>query len=333
MEFLSRARSIQRSLWQSISSRARRAGALPYATSAIVLILLLFLFAPPAHFQNTSLVIREGTSAADVAQILAEHDVIAEPLALRVLLRIFGRDNAIQAGAYRFSRPEGVVTIAVRLVTGTFGYRQVKITVPEGETVRDIASRVAKAFPDISADNFLASAESNEGYLYPDTYFISASSTPDSIIETMRDNFDTQTGTLQSAALISGHSFLDILTMASLVEREARDETDRRIVAGILWNRIKRDMPLQVDAVFGYIKGRDTYSPSLADLKIDSPYNTYTHRGLPPGPICNPGIDAIDAALHPTDTEYLYYLTGTDGKMHYATTFAEHQANRKKYLP
>jgi UPF0755 protein len=91
-------------------------------------------------------------------------------------------------------------------------------------------------------------------------------------------------------------------------------------------------MPLQVDAVFGYINNRDTYSPSYADLKIDSPYNTYTHTGLPPGPICNPGLVSILAALHPTVTKYLYYLTDRNGVMHYATTFAEHQTNQEKYL-
>ena len=91
-------------------------------------------------------------------------------------------------------------------------------------------------------------------------------------------------------------------------------------------------MPLQVDAVFGYINRRDTYSPTFDDLKIDSPYNTYLYKGLPPGPIANPGLDSLDAALHPTKTDYLYYLTGTDGQMHYATTYAGHQANQRKYL-
>ena len=130
----------------------------------------------------------------------------------------------------------------------------------------------------------------------------------------------------------SGHSFSDIIIMASLIEREARRSEDRRMVAGVLWNRIKKGMPLQVDAVFGYIYGRTTYSPSFDDLKIDSPYNTYKYAGLPAGPICNPGLDAIEAALHPAETKYLYYLTGRDGLMRYATTYALHKANIAKYL-
>ena len=98
-----------------------------------------------------------------------------------------------------------------------------------------------------------------------------------------------------------------------------------------MWNGVELGMPLQVDAVFGYIFNRDTYSPSYADLKVDSPYNTYTHRGLPPGPICNPGIESIQAVLHPTKTKYLYYLVDGNGAIYYATTFAEHQSNQRKF--
>ena len=120
--------------------------------------------------------------------------------------------------------------------------------------------------------------------------------------------------------------------MASLVEKEARTIASRRLVAGILWNRLELGMPLQVDAVFGYIFNRETYSPSFADLTTESPYNLYLHKGLPPGPINNPGLDALGATLNPTKTDYLYYLTGTDNLMHYATTYAGHLANQRKYL-
>ncbi|MBI4133443.1 endolytic transglycosylase MltG, partial [Candidatus Uhrbacteria bacterium] len=122
------------------------------------------------------------------------------------------------------------------------------------------------------------------------------------------------------------------LILASYLEREVPEFEDRRIVAGILLRRMQLGMPLQVDAVFGYIFGRDTYPPSLEDLKVDSPYNTYTHTGLPPGPINNPGLESIEAVLNPTKTDYLYYLTDTDGFMHYATTYAGHQTNQRKYL-
>jgi len=120
--------------------------------------------------------------------------------------------------------------------------------------------------------------------------------------------------------------------MASLVEKEARTLENKKLVAGVLWNRIKLHMPLQVDAVFGYINDRDTYAPSFADLTVDSLYNTYTHQGLPPGPIDNPGLDSIEAALYPATSTYLYYLTDKNGVMHYAKTFEEHKKNKEKYL-
>ncbi len=120
--------------------------------------------------------------------------------------------------------------------------------------------------------------------------------------------------------------------MASLLEREARTLKEKRMISGILWNRINKNMPLQVDAVFGYIFGKPTFSPSFADLKVKSSYNTYIHRGLPPGPISNPGLDSLLAAATPTKTAYLYYLTGTNGKMYYSKTLAEHNAHSVRYL-
>ncbi len=119
---------------------------------------------------------------------------------------------------------------------------------------------------------------------------------------------------------------------ASILEREAKLPADKRIVAGILYNRLKLGMALQVDAAFGYVHGIDGYTPTAADLASNSPYNTYRFPGLPPTPISNPGLDSLLAAVTPTKTNYLYYITGTDGTMHYATTFAQHKANIVKYL-
>ncbi len=226
------------------------------------------------------------------------------------------------------------------LIVSDFVFSSVRVTYPEGTSIREMALETAAAFPHISAMDFIRAASSSEGYLFPDTYLFSASTSAASIVSKMRENFDAKTATLAasvatqtaSSTSVQAHSFSDIVIMASLLEKEVRTPENRRIVAGILWNRIERGMPLQVDAVFGYIFNRDTYSPSHEDLKVDSPYNTYTYKGLPPGPINNPGLDALDAALHPTDTKYLYYLTDKDGGIHFATTYAAHQANQKKYL-
>jgi len=278
-------------------------------------------------------VIARGESVADAAQALADAHVVAHASVLRLLLRISGGSGHMQAGAYLFSSPEDALSVTYRLITGSYDLPAVRLTFFEGETVRDLAERVQNAFPDsISAPDIISTAQGDEGYLFPDTYLFSPSADASTIVEAMRNNFDAKTASLTNDIAASGHSLSDVITMASLVEREARTDADKHMVAGILWNRIARGMPLQVDAVFGYIKGSDTYSPSLADLKIDSPYNTYLHAGLPPGPIGSPGLASINAVLHPTETKYLYYLTGRDGLMHYATTYVGHQANQRKYL-
>lgn len=290
------------------------------------------MLSPPGESPWSIVVIARGTSVPEAAKILADAHIIAHPSLLRFILRISGAGSRVQAGAYRFEAPENLLVVAYRLFKGDYGLPPVRITFPEGVTVRDVAASIADAFPLLSAQEVISAGKSREGYLFPDTYLFSPDASVPSILKAMRANFDTKIATLSGEVGASGHSLSDIVIMASLVEKEVRTSTSRRIVTGILWNRLALGMPLQVDAVFGYIFERDTYSPSLEDLKVDSPYNTYTHTGLPPGPINNPGLESIEAAVNPEKTDYLYYLTGKDGLMHYATTYARHQANRKKYL-
>ncbi len=306
-------------------------------TLALILAVLIGAYrltlAPPADFPLESVVsIARGASASEIAEELGDRSIVAHPSLLRFALRISGTGDRVQAGTYLFSAPENLLVVAYRLAAGAYGHPPVRLTLPEGETARDLSERVNAAFPDIRASVFLAEARPYEGYLFPDTYFFLPSASADDIVASMRKNFDAKTAPLTDAIALSGRSLSDIVVLASLIEREARTSAAKRMVAGILLNRLALGMPLQVDAVFGYIYGRDTYSPSLEDLKVDSPYNTYTHKGLPPGPIANPGLESIEAALYPTKTDYLYYLTGKDGVMRYATTYAGHQANRRKYL-
>lgn len=314
------------------SKRYRR---LWFALFALILLIggYMLLLAPPSDFPlGETVSIARGSSVNDIADELSEAHVIQHSSVLWFILRFSGASAHVQAGTYLFNTRENVLTVAYRLATGAFGLPPVHITFPEGVTVRDISEKVAEALPLISAQDVVALGEPQEGYLFPDTYLFPPDASAASVVKAMRANFDAKIGTLASDIQASGHSLSDIIIMASLVEKEARTDKDKRIVAGILWNRLARKMPLQVDAVFGYIYNRDTYSPSLADLAVNSPYNTYTHIGLPPGPICNPGLESILAALHPIKTNYLYYLTDTNGVMHYATTYAAHQANQRKYL-
>ncbi|TSC69775.1 MAG: UPF0755 protein [Parcubacteria group bacterium Gr01-1014_49] len=303
------------------------------AFATLFLVGYFALFAPPKDFPSGStVVIARGASAPLVADQLSEARVIAHPFALQLLLRLSGTSGSVHAGVYLFEAPQNLFIVAYRIVTGAYGLPPVRITFPEGTTVREAAVLVSDALPEIKNADFLKEAEPYEGYLFPDTYLFLPSADAASVVALMRDTFNTKIATMTKELQASGRSIADTVILASLVEKEARSPENRRIVAGILLNRLKLGMPLQVDAVFGYIFKRDTYSPSFADLAVDSLYNTYTHRGLPPGPICNPGLDALQAVVNPTKTNYLYYLSGKDGLMHYATTFAGHQANREKYL-
>ena len=148
----------------------------------------------------------------------------------------------------------------------------------------------------------------------------------------MNDNFNKKMEPWKGAIENSGHSLRDIIIMASILEREATTEKDKTMVAGILWKRISLGMPLQVDATFMYLLGKKSSELTVSDLKMKSAYNTYQNKGLPAGPIANPGIVAIRAAIIPTESPYLYYLSDNNDEMHYAKTFEEHKANKAKYL-
>ncbi|MHB8710461.1 MAG: endolytic transglycosylase MltG [Minisyncoccota bacterium] len=283
----------------------------------VALVLIAFVvgyrltLAPPADFSPGSIVVvAHGAPASLVAQTLADAHIIAHPELLWFILRLSGTDNQAHAGVYRFNDPENLPTVAYRLVTGAYGIPPVRVTFPEGVSVREMATQIASTSPSISTKDFLAAGKPYEGYLFPDTYFFPPSADADSIVATMNSNFNIKIASLLSKIAASGHSLADIITMASIIEKEARTPEDKHIVAGILWHRLALGMPLQVDAA----------------------KETYAHIGLPSAPICNPGLDSIEAALHPTKTNYLYYLTGRDGLMHYATTYTGHQANRRKYL-
>ena len=309
-----------------------------YWQSALGIFLAVFVFtilliAPPRNFPlGTHVVIASGTSVSAIAHDLAETGVVAHPSVLEFLVRISGSSTRVQAGTYVFATSQSALTVAYRLLTGDYGLTPVRITYPEGVTARDIAKRTTESLPLLSSIDIVTAGKPHEGYLFPDTYLFLPTADVETILSAMRKNFDAKIEPLLDDVRASGHSLTDIIIMASLVEKEVRTTENRKIVAGILWNRLERGIPLQVDAVFGYIFDRETYSPSFADLEVDSSYNTYRHKGLPPGPINNPGLDSIEAALYSTETDYLFYLTDREGGIHFATTYAEHQANERKYL-
>jgi UPF0755 protein len=172
-----------------------------------------------------------------------------------------------------------------------------------------------------------------EGYLFPDTYRVFKNAKAEDVIKKMLDNFGNKVDDKLLAEIKNqGKTLYDVLTLASIVEKEAQTAADKKTVAGVYTNRLKIGMALQADPTVNYITGKQTDRPSLDDLKVDSLYNTYKYPGLPPGPICNPGLDSILAAIYPEKNSYFYFINTPDGKMVFAKTLEEHAANRAKYF-
>ncbi len=284
--------------------------------------------APPLYYpEGESIHISSGSTVENAAVVLQQRGALHSILAFKIAVLVSG-NHGVQAGTYALQSPENVFQLAYRLQFGVTGLQPIRVTIPEGSTSWDIAELLSSAVGDFEVEHFLEMAKEREGYLFPDTYYFLPGTPPDVVIATMEAAYEKNVAPLRVRFAAAGKSEHEILTMASLLQKEARQFETMQLVSGILWARIERGMPLQVDAVFGYIYQRDTFSPLFSDLEVDSPYNTYKYKGLPPGPIANPGIDAIQAALEPTRSPYLFYLTGADGTMHYARTFEEHKANR-----
>jgi len=300
-------------------------------TAGLCVLIVLTVFPPRDFPANTFIHVDRGKSVAVIGGELKEKGIVRSEAAFKALMILFG-EKRMQVGIYFFGEPMSVVNVALKLSQRFLGYIPNRVTIFEGMSNAKIATALAKEIPDFSAEEFLSKTADLEGKLFPDTYFFAPEAGVDEIIFELHQNWQDQITRLRPMILFSGKSLNDILIMASLIEREAREETDRRLISGILWKRLAIGMPLQVDATFEYYTNYNTYTITKAELKKDSPYNTYLNKGLPPTPIANPGLDAILAALQPKKSNYLYYLTGRDGKMYYAEDFAGHKENRRLYL-
>lgn len=296
-------------------------------------VLYYTLWRAPSDFPVHSIVsVESGESLEETTQKFTGLSLIRSPFVFRSLVIILGGEKKVTAGDYLLSTRESPLTLAWRIIEGRFGMDPVKVTLPEGLSVSEISGLLSKNLVAFDVKSFEESAQMKEGYLFPDTYLLPPTAKPAEVISRMEENFNKKIQTIEKDVELFGKPLEDVVTMASILEGEAKDTESRRIVAGILWKRISIGMPLQVDATFKYINGKDSFTLTLEDLKIDDAYNTYTNRGLPPGPINNPGLDALLAAVTPIKTDYLYFLTGKDGKMYYAKTFEQHKLNKAKYL-
>ena len=315
---------------QSVGQRERKIACLTVICISLLTI-YIFFHKPPKDFPLGEVVsIKSGESLQSITNTLYSNHIIKSPFAFRTYVILLGGEKKVMAGDYLLDKREGTADLAYRLVKGKFHLEATKITIPEGWNIFQIGNYLEKTLLKFEKEEFLAIAKNKEGYLFPDTYFLSPVSSSQSIIDRMKDNFDQKILTINFAT--STHSFKDIIKMASILEAEARTVESRRTIAGILWKRLKLGMPLQVDSTFVYINGKNTYELTLDDLKIDSLYNTYKYLGLPPTPIGNPGLDAIMDAINPINTKYLYFLSSKSGNMYYAKTFEEHKRNKELYL-
>lgn len=308
---------------------------LPAVIISIVLILIIagaVIISPPKNFvPETLFTIEEGESFAQISNNLKSEGYIRSVWVLRAIVSgLLAESENIVAGDYIFDKKLSIFSIARRITSGDFHLDPIRITIPEGLNKFEVADLLADRLTGFDKETFVKIAP--EGWLFPDTYFFTPVATPEKVVTVMTNNFEKQITPLQEELTAFGRTNSEILTMASIVETEARQFETRRTIAGILWKRLELGMPLQVDVSFKYINGKTTQDLSLKDLEEDSPYNTYKYAGLPPTPIANPGLDSILATITPIDSDYLYFLSDRKGTMHYAATFDEHKANKVRYL-
>lgn len=310
----------------------------------IILILLLYfgfqiwyintIKAPDKTNKNqVFFVIKKNEGIRDIGYNLQQKNIIKSSIAFFIYIKLNNLDGKIEAGDFRLSPSQ---TLEENIKTLEHGTVDVWITIPEGLRAEEIADKL-KIIPTYS---FIWNKilDVNEGYLFPDTYLFPKDATIKQIISIMRNNFNNKYALAEANQTINLPENQAVI-IASIVQREAITQGDMRKVASVLENRLKINMPFQSDVTVEYALGYNSeikswWKPNLTntDLKIDSPYNTYLNIGLPPTPISNPGLMALEAVLNPVKTNYLYYLSDSNGKLHFATTLNEHNANVAKYL-
>ena len=300
--------------------------------SVVLFLVAYYLLVSAPRGPEKTVKIESGSSLVQISSELSDEHIIRSSNVFRMIVMAFGRQGSIKAGTYLFKGGDSAFSVARRLVRAEYGIPMEKITITEGMDSREVAKLVSSRIPTIGESVLVNEMVSKEGYLFPDTYFIPLSATSGEVVNMLSSNFDRMIAGVNLESSLTSKKRNDIITMASILEGEARDEKDKKIVSGILWKRIRLGMPLQVDAAFSYINGKASKDLTVQDLAVDSPYNTYLYKGLPPGPINNPGLESIEAAMFPTENPYLYYLSDKDGVMHYAKTFEEHKVNKIKYL-
>lgn len=300
---------------------------------------------PPG--QPVQLEVPSGSSTAEIATLLAAEGVVRNPNRFRLQSRLDAADGNLRAGVYDLTTGMSDDAVIARLLAGP-PVEYVTLAIPEGFTVDQVVARTArvtgldaaelKALAKTGAAKFErpylkdVHGGSLEGYLFPKTYRVKKGTTAAGVLSMMLDQFERETAGLDlRRAKERGLDLNDVVILASMVEREAKVPKEQRLVASVIYNRLARGMRLEIDATIEYVLPGNRFRLRTRDLRVDSPYNTYLHGGLPAGPIANPGLAALKAAAKPADTTYLYYvLTGKDGSHTFARTEAEFLRAKRK---
>ena len=275
----------------------------------------------PGSDETVIFLVKKGEGAKEISINLKEQGLIRYSSFFRAYALIENKAEELKAGEYELSPSMNILEIINKLASGDRIKKM--ITIIEGWTVKDIANylEVEELDPNL------------EGYFFPDTYEISPEDGIEEIIEKMFDNFNKKMSLELIEEIASQEKTIhEIVIMASLIEKEVKTFEDKKIVSGILWKRIEAGMPLQVDATIIYITGKKSTKILQEELEIDSPYNTYRYKGLPFGPICNPGMESILAAIYPESSEYWFYLSTPEGETIFSKSLKEHSEARAKYL-
>jgi len=309
------------------------------------------IYLPKNYEENKEKIfqIKKGENFFEISENLEKEGLIKNKRFFQVYVLIKKGYKNLKAGNYCFNSSMSIAEIAEKILKGQT--IKLKITIPEGFTIKQIEERIEKI------SNFKAqSSKINEekaikyredykflqdvpddfnleGFLFPDTYEFDVRTNDEEIVRKMLDNFDKKlTSQLRKEIKKQGKTVFDIVKMASLLEKEVKTFEDKKLVSGILWKRLRNNMPLQVDATIAFITGKKGLNVSSEETKIDSPYNTYKYRGLPIGPICNPGLDSLLAAIYPEKSDFWYYLSTPEGKTIFSRTLQEHNLAKAKYL-
>lgn len=288
--------------------------------------------------QEVIVQVEQGMTGEQIGQLLYDKGLFPSVTAFRIYARIYGLENSLQAGEYAFTKDMSINRMVSMLSQGQTASR--KFTIPEGYTVDQIAQLIekakvgnAKVFKELAKDDVpydymvpaVAVPYTSEGFLFPSTYQVPRQVTEKQLIDMMTGQFQQRfTPQMRLRAAQEGLSVREVIILASLVEKEAQKEADRPVIAGVFFNRLKQSMPLQSCATIQYILGYPKAELSVQDTELPSDYNTYQHKGLPPGPIANPGMASIMAVLYPAATDYLYFVADKHGAHHFSKTYEEH---------